>query len=227
MTSDNDTDWAYVPDHRMRVAHQPTTLRIQTGLVEGSAPLPVVREAPPTAEVAKQQPESAPDNGPKVSTDRPPSPPSTFKSKSSDTGWLRDLTITQVAINLPKMLEAEACTDDNATRVEIAIRLGRVVLRRKHNKMNKSVTLRPGPKRQSGLNTAIETVEAAIRKRKGKDGLLLRAGLNGTDSSGWIQQVLLGTCRNGRIKDHLMGKPHLPFADRAGSESEGPDADVP
>jgi hypothetical protein len=134
MTSDNDTDWAHVPDHRMLVAHQPTRLHIQTGLVEGSAQLPVVREAPPTAEVAKQQPESAPGDGPKVSTDHRSSPPSTFKSKSSDTGWLRDLKIMQVAINLPRMLEAEAFIDDNATRVEIAIRLGRVVLRRKQNK---------------------------------------------------------------------------------------------
>jgi hypothetical protein len=197
LTSDVDHDWVHSCDHRLRYFKKPVQLLVpatshhpQTQCLAPDIPPPItsastkLAEGDATGTAKAQQREERDDPAPDV--------------KSSQTDWLKQLKWWQVVHGVPKMLSAEGFHGDNGKRVELAIRWGRVALRGK-------TSFNPG------LTGAKKAVIEAIGRQIDENGKTMQTGLNGTASDEWIRQLLMGRYHDGRIKDHLMGRPHLPL----------------
>jgi hypothetical protein len=205
LTSDVDHDWVYSPDHRLRYLRKPVQLLFpttsghqQTQTVAPNIPTSIPFDSNNVAELDA--------TGKANAEQREALENKTNDSKSSRTDWLKQLKWWQVVHGLPKMLSAEEFYGDNRKRVELAVRWGRVALRGK-------TSFNPG------LTGAKKAVIEAIGRQLDENGKTMQTGLNGTASDEWIRQLLLGRYHDGRIKDHLMGRPHLPL-DYTGSSSD-------
>jgi hypothetical protein len=188
LSSDIDSDWALVPDHRMRCLKEPISLCFPTKSADQLANKAEAINGKQTHETNRTDGQ----NG----TVETGTALKTSTTRAPKTTWLKEVRWQVVVHKMPLIIKQEGFEGDNAIRVSLARRWARAVLRGK-------------TKNKAGLAAAQKVVIEAIQKRLGDNGMPMRVGLNGTNSAEWIKQLLIGDYHDGRIKDFLTGSPRL------------------
>lgn len=195
LTSDIDDDWALVPDHRLRILKHPVELDFK------SLEIALARTSEAfanTGDDAAAKLAASEETTDQTLSHAGANQQAQKSQRKNSADWLRSLTWRQMKYNLPTALDAETRNKGKRLRISLALRHGRAALR-------------GHTKHDMGLVGAIKAAVEAIERATDETGNKLKVGLNETDSSEWIKQLLLGTYGSGRIKDCLQGKPQLPL----------------
>jgi hypothetical protein len=182
LSSDLDSDWAMVPDHRLRCLNKPISLRIPPKPAEQSSTAvtqPTTEAEPNDGQLAPEANQTDNHVDGEHMTVAEAKASGISKTRTPKTTWLKEVRWRVAVHKIPIIIRQEGFEGDNAIRVNLALRCARAVLRGK-------------TKEKAGLAGARKVVIAAIEKRLGENGLPMRLGLNGTDSAEWIKQLLIG-----------------------------------